>query len=351
MVFVVVGLPGRFAEWCEALTTGLVRRALGSSELNSANSLAEIFANVLRSGSAHGVVASRYPGERIRRALMDAGRPFIVALDDPRVAVADLAIRRKVEIVTATRQVASSFASVASFSAAPGALVLRADRSSMDRLSTAAAITRHLALDIDDGEIADIVGSLGGGPNFLDPSELAAWWKSLDSGERAIASGALGPYLDHSPGRALGPITWEPDLFFLGDKPGVRATGGVDITGRARCLLRGPQIMLPPANWSLSVTLDLSPEAAEHHFVIEATAGAVGSGAVLRPAGAGIIEADLTLALEELPDEPVVLVLANQRPAFGGHLTLLRVTLTPQPSAPVDTPADSAAGDSQTMAR
>jgi hypothetical protein len=99
------------------------------------------------------------------------------------------------------------------------------------------------------------------------------------------------------------------------------------------------------------VTLDLSPEAAEHHFVIEATAGAVVSRTVLRPAGAGIVEANLTLALEELPDLPVDLVLANQRSTFGGHLTLLRVTLTPQPSAPVDMSAKSAGGGSQTMVR
>ena len=38
--------------------------------------------------------------------------------------------------------------------------------------------------------------------------------------------------------------------------------------------------------------------------------------------------------LDDLPDRPIELILSNERPAFGGHLTLLRVTLTPQPPAP-----------------
>ena len=321
MLLFVIGLSGDFAEWCDHLTVTLEQRTLGRSEIVHANTLEEIAHNLLRSSASHGAIASRHPGGQVKRALAAAGRPFILALDDPRRALAGLVSRRGVPLTTATQRVASSCASAISFSETPGALVLHAERDGRDPVSTAAGIARHLQFDVSDAEIADIVDSLGGGPNFLDPSELAVWWESLDPSERAIASGALGPYLDHSPSRALGPITWEPDLFFLGDLPGVRATGGVDITGRARCLLRGPHIMLPPANWSLSVAADISPEAAEHHFVIEATAGAVGSRAVLRPTGAGIIEADLTLALEELPDEPVDLVLANQRPAFGGHLT------------------------------
>ncbi len=199
----------------------------------------------------------------------------------------------------------------------------------------AAAVARHLQLDVSDGEIAEIVGRLDSeGSRILDPSEIAAWWESLDPGERAIASGALSPYLEHSTGLALSPITWAPELFFTGDRLEAPLAGGVDITGRARCLLRGPNIMLPPGVWSITLLVDVSPEAAEHSFVVEATAGATLTRTVIRPAGAGIIETELTLMLDDLPDRPLELLLSNERPAFGGHLTLLRVTLTPQPPAP-----------------
>jgi hypothetical protein len=252
-------------------------------------------------------------------------------------------------MAAATRQVASSCASLICFGASPGALVLDAHRHGADRLPAAAAIARHLQLEVSDGDIADIVGSLDQGRDILDPSDAAAWWDGLDPGERAIASGALGPYLDHSPGHVLGPITWAPELFFIADRPGVSATGGVDITGRARCLLHGPRIMLPPAVWSFSVAVDVSPEVAEHSILIEAAAGGGVSRTVLRPAAAGVVEADLILRLDELPDRRVELLLSTQRPAFAGHLTLVRVTLTPQPPTPIDMPAEALADDPQTV--
>jgi hypothetical protein len=351
MLFFVTGLPGRFSEWCDAVTGRCAERGRQPTAAIQANTIEELTLAAMKLGTSQAVIAARQPGGLLRRALVEALRPFIVALDDPRGALADLVSRRGVGMAMATRQVASSCASVISFHAAPGALVLRADRDGKDQLSTADAIARHLQLDITDGEIAEIVGSLGGGDDVLDPDEIAAWWEGLDPGERAMASGALGPYLDQFAGRGVGPISWAPELFFVGDRPGVSATGGVDITGRARCLLRGPHIMLPPATWSLSLAVDVSPEAAEHSFVVEATAGGVVGRTVIHPTGVGVIETDLTLVLDDLPDQPVELLLSNERPAFGGHLTLVRVTLTPQSLSPSDMPAEAAADDPRTAAR
>jgi hypothetical protein len=341
MLVFAIGMPGRFSEWCEVTTARLLRHSAGSAELIRADTLEEITHNLLRANASHGAVALRHPGGRIRRALVVAGRPFIIIRNDPWASLADLVAGRGVPIAAATQQVASSCASVVSFSEAPGVLVLRAEREGKDRLSMAAAVARYLRFDVSDGEIAEIVRRLGGeGSGILDPSEIAAWWDGLDPAERGIASGAFGPYLRGSAGGGLGPITWAPELFFVGDRSGACAAGGVDITGRARCLLRGPHIMLPPATWSLSLAVDVSPEAAEHVFIVEATSGTVVGRTVIRPTGAGVIETDFTLVLDDLPDQPIDLVLYTERPAFGGHLTLLQVTLTPQPSAPIETGED-----------
>ena len=245
MLFFVIGLPGRFAEWCESATARLAQHACGAAEPINADTLEEITDGLLRGGAAHGVVAARRPGGRVRRALIEAGRPFIVVLDDPWSSLAHLVARQGMAMAPATQLVASSCASVISFGAAPGALMLRAEDG--DPQSLAAAIAEHLQLGIHSGEIAELVRTIEPGGAIPDPGDAARWRDGLDPGERAIADGALSPYLGYSPGGALGPITWAAELFFAGDRPGVRATGGVDITGRARCLLRGPRIMLPPA--------------------------------------------------------------------------------------------------------
>lgn len=333
MIILVTGFPGGFAEWCEVLSAELICRALGPVELNTADTPGEVFVNMLRRGASHRVVASRQPGGGLRRALVEARRPFIVALDDPRAAMADLVVRRGVAIATATRMVASSCASSMCFSAAPSALVLRADRDGSALLSTAAAIARHLEIDLSLGEIAEIVSRVGPGPVALDPSEVVAWWKGLALGEQSLAEGAIGPYLDGSAAGEAGQITWASELFFVGDRPAEPVTGNIDITGRARCLLRGPQILLPPGHWFASVTLHVSPEAAEHRFLLEVAAGAALSRTNIHPGSDGTIGGELTLMLEELPDRPIELTLSNERPAFAGQLSLLHVTLTRQPPA------------------
>ncbi len=334
MLFFVIGLPGRFAERCEVAATRLVQQAFGSSALIAANTFEEVTHSLLHSGgTAHGVVAARHPGGRIRRALAGTGRPFVVVRDDPWAALADLVARRGLGLAAATRLVASSCAALGSFAAMPGALVL--DARSDDPLTAAKRIAAHLGLCSGDGGGLGLGGVAGpggvAGAAAVGPATSAAWREALAPGERALAEGALGPGLA-DPAGDLGAIAWGPELFVVNDRPQLPATEGVDITGRARCLLRGPQIMLPPAIWSVSVRVDISPDAAEHGFVVEANAG--GARTLIHPGRGGVFETSLTVALADLPDRPIELMLSTERPAFHGHLTLLRVVLTPQPPAP-----------------
>ncbi len=143
MLFFVIGLPGRFAEWCESATTRLVRREFGSAALIAADTFEEITHTLLHSGgTAHGVVAARHPGGRIRRALAGTGRPFVVVRDDPWASLADLVGRRGLGLAAATRLVAGSCAALGSFAAMPGALVLDARRD--DPVIVAERIAEHL---------------------------------------------------------------------------------------------------------------------------------------------------------------------------------------------------------------
>lgn len=345
MLFFVIGLPGRFAEWCESATTQLVQHRFGSAALIAADTFEEITHNLLHSGgTAHGVVAARHPGGRIRRALAGTDRRFIVVRDDPWAALAELVAGRGMGLAAAIRLVASSCASLGAFAAMPGALVL--DARGDDPPTAAERIAAHLRL---------CGGALGGpgtgaasGTAAAGPATPSAVWReALAPGERALAEAALGPGLDGFAGN-LGPLAWGPELFLVNDRPQLPATGGIDITGRARCLLRGPQIMLPPAIWSVSVTVDISPDAAEHGFVVEANAG--GARALIHPGRGGVFETSLTLALDDLPDRPIELMLSTERPAFHGHLTLLRVALTPPPHPTPEIAAEPATIDLRPIA-
>src|SRR5689334_14463422 len=156
MIFFSIGLPGRFAEWCDAVVSRLARHAFGSVEVVSLNTLEELALAMIRTGASHFVVCSRQPGGGVQTALMQAGKRSIAVLDEPRIALRDLASQPGYDLVAATRAVASSCAAMLSYSALPGALVLTAEDEARDPLSIATAIARHLELDVSEAEIRTI---------------------------------------------------------------------------------------------------------------------------------------------------------------------------------------------------
>lgn len=343
MIFFSIGLPGRFAEWCDAVIFRLARRALGPVELVSLNTLDELALAMIRTAASHFVVCSRQPGGRVQTALAQAGRRFIAVLDEPRAALRDLATRPGFDLVAATRSVASSCASILSCAAMPEALVLSGVKHGHDLASTATMIGRHLELDVNGDEIETIVAALRDEGVVPLPTDDDAWWDSLQEPQQALVDGALGAYVDYFAGGGLGKITWERELFFISEEPAaqepVPAARPVDITGRIRFLVYGPYINLPPGSWSASVILGFSPEAAGMTYIIEVFAGIQLTHVRIEPGDERIFEANLHFPIDAAVDHPVQIRIHNERPAFDGRLAVGYVTMAPQASVRGDTRA------------
>ena len=327
MFLFVIGSPGRFAAWCDAVVLGLAVRSLGPTDLMHANTLEELARNVLKSGASRAVVASRQGGGRLCRALVDIGRRFIVAFDDPQTALADLIGGQGLEPAAAIAAVASSCAATGRYRAASGALVLSAHRDGSDALATAAAIARHLELPIGGAEIASVVDEVARTGLAPQGDAGAASWANLPAADRAVAEGALGAYLPSGTDQPLPAIIWARDLFFCGEQRAERATGPIDITGRARCLLHGPHIILPSGSWSLSLGLLFSREAAEHDFFVEVVTERQLAQCVIRPHREGRLETTLAFTIGEEADHPVSIRLSTQRAAFDGAVALAEASL------------------------
>jgi hypothetical protein len=328
MLYFVIGLPGRFTEWCDAAVAALVRRALGPAELVRADSLAEISMAVIRTDAGRAVIASRQPSGRLRSALVEAGRLFVVALEDPRIALAET-VRAGSDLAAAVQLVASSCAAIERFASAPGALPLFRDRVGDDPIGIARKIVDHLALPASDPDIADVVGDLAAAGLMLPESVQPSEWVGLAEDEERIVRGALDPFLAHLSTGELSPVIWEPELFFVGDRPNERVTGPIDLTGRARCLLHGPHIMLPPGVWSLSLRLAFSREAVEHDLMIEVVGDGQIACSTIRPHSEGVLDASLGFTLEATTDHAIGIRLSTQRAAFDGAVALVRAILSP----------------------
>src|SRR5258708_19603407 len=121
--------------------------------------LDEVAWTLIRTNADHLVMGARQPDEGLRTALAEAGSPFIVALDDPRNAVADLLAETNAELRTVTRPVANSCPLVIRYLSIPGALAVRRDEST-SAVDMTRAIGRHFGMEIDLAEASDIVAGL-----------------------------------------------------------------------------------------------------------------------------------------------------------------------------------------------
>ena len=339
MIFFVFGLPGGFAEWCDAVAGELARRALGPTELIRADTLEQIALNVIGTGSSRATVSSRQPGGRLRAALVENRRNFIVALDDPRMALVELVLGQGIGLAVATQAIASSCAALIGYAAAPGALTLESARDWPQAAATVAAMARHLQIGVDDSEIGDLVANLAARDTTRPLHDAVAWWSSLAVSEQEMAAGALAPFIEHQENGELPPITWTRDLFFSGDRPNERATGPLDITGRARCLLRGPDIILPPGSWSLSLTMRFSREAAEHEFLVEICTDYPLASGTIRPQQEGRAGVTVDFALGDSAEHPIAIRVSSLRAAFDGAITVVGATLVRAASAADAPPA------------
>jgi len=331
MIFFSIGLPSRFAEICDALTARLAEHCLGSVASGSFNSFEDIATAVIRSDAAHLVAGSRQPVVRLQTEIVGAGRPFLVALGDVRSALGDLLQRPDYDIAVATREIASSCAAMLTLTKAPGALVLPGAHGE-NPVRLAAAIAGHFGFVVAPTDLAAIVGAVAD-PD-AQPLQERASADGLSDHEQAIVGGALQPYVGYFAGGELEPIVWEPDLFFTNEdradgrlRPAVRP---IDVTGRARILIFGPYINLPPGAWSATIVIAFSAETAGNSFVVEVTAGVQLGYERVQPAGEQVIEINLQFTIDESISQPVEIRLISERAAFDGRLVLGYVSLVPR---------------------
>ena len=337
MLLFLFGLPGAFADWCEAVTVDLASRAFGPTVLMHADTLAQIAANALQTGTTQAVVSSRRPGNRLRAAVLEHRRNAVLALDDPGPALADLVLHGGVELVAAIRAVAGSCAALLDEAAIPGAVVLRRERDWPWAAAVVGAIAECLQVALSADEIGELAGRCLAADAAERQAEAVAWWNALGDADQALASGAIEPFIRYRETGELPPIIWRDRLFFHGDRPQEQVSGPVDITGRAHCLLCGPDIMLPPGWWSLTLTVGLAGAAAEHEYLVEIVADEPLGAGILRPQQQPGAELTIVFMLPATTERPLRLRISTLRAAFDGAITLaaasLRLQAPPTPSA------------------
>ncbi|HTV90559.1 MAG TPA: hypothetical protein VME41_16195 [Stellaceae bacterium] len=342
MIFFSIGLPGRFAEWCDRLVLRLVEHRGESVASVALNRLDELAIAAIRTRRSNLIACCRQPVLQLQSEIARAEVPFVLTLGDPRTAVREQVARMGCTIADATRAVASSCAMMLTMARTPQALVLT-DADAGNLPEVAAAIAAHFEIAISEGEAARLASELAEPGSKTVGDEDASWFAGLSGREQAIVRGALDPYVTYFDDDDVRRLVWESELFYISEEPIapalVPATRPVDLTGRPRFVVYGPFINLPPGAWSADVVLGFSAEAAGNSMAIEVFAGAQLAQARLDVSGEQVSDIRLDFIIAETADQPVQIRIVNERAAFDGRLAVGYVALTRQAAVPEETRA------------
>ncbi len=355
-----MGLPGHFAEWCDAVMARLAAHAGGAVVSRTFPPLKDMFGYdgisstldelgrvLIGNAAEHFVIGARQPDETLRKALAERNAPFLVVLDDPRNAVADILAEGGADPKMVVRAVANSCPLVMQYYGLPGVLTVHADRARMDPPGAVSAIAAHFGIAVEPDAVAAIVNelaALGTSASLSGGDELAA---RLAAASRKMFDGALLGYRDLFFDGRLDQIIWTRDLFYLAVDAGRTPTEPIDVAGGSRILIFGPYIHLPRGSWTAQVVLGFSQEAAGYTFLVDVYADTQLACTTFQPVGPGIYNADLTFSLGEPSGKGVEVRVTVVSDDARGQLAFGHVVLRPLSIRHAD--AATAAGNDFTL--
>jgi hypothetical protein len=326
VIFFSFGLPSAFTDWCETILVELVRQKFGAVEFVNANTLEDLGTSVVKTGASHLVCSVRLPSMRLCNLLSEAKTPCLFLCEEPRAAIAHLSASG-VDILAATRVVATSCASLTRCAGLPGVLRLDAGAQTKEPLETIRAIGRHFDLGANNADLQKTV-DICSTRAVAGPRAIEAWWKKLEEPTRKLIKGATDGYVAYFATGKMGPLTWGRELFLVTDTQ-QPMQHPIDLTGRGRCLVYGPYIDLPQGSWVAKAVLGCSEDAVNLGLVMDACAAATQlCEAHVRPQAGTIFEVTLKFEIKESDSNPIEIRVFSERAAIDGLLGLGHVALS-----------------------
>ncbi len=320
MFHFVIGLPGRFTQRCTDIAIACISSNGDQANAFTVNTPEEIARALLEANNRDTILVASSAGGRIRRALAEGGRPFLVAMDDPRRALFDLVVDMHMDFAAAVREIASACPPVLSYAQIECAVSVHGN----DRFShTAAKIASYLGGRFQDPTISAPLKCQEQRPL----AEVQRWWNSLGAADRSLAEGAISAYLAQDATQSHS-LRWEPRLFLGSDSAEL---GPMDITGRKRTLFEGPRIVVADGAWRLTLTMEFSRVAADYDYRLEVLAGDVLATLDFRPSRDGEQQSVVDFCVPDNTDYPLSIRLSLQRSAFDGTVTLKNAVLNARP--------------------
>lgn len=347
MIVLSVGLPGRFAEWCESLLFEIAAAAIPNPLIFNANSFEEIGRELVANDCTSAVVVIRQPSVSMAQTLNESGKRFLLLLEDPSACAAALSEDHGIEPIDAIRTASDCSVRVRPLIASQHARVLRAT-SDLNARDIAKAICEHFQFSLSDEQIDSAINAEGVRlfeqrrklaielviPSKSQPDNDTSHDLGLHLKEHTapdVAGEALGPLWRNLNGGELREVIWSRELFFHGDDPRSQLPIVLDATGVARCLAFGPLMRLPSGAWSCGLLMACSNSAVGLTLCVEVIADVMLNRVVFELTEPGLFEVEFSFVLGNT-DNRVDLRLYLTNAAFEGQLAILRARMSSLPA-------------------
>jgi hypothetical protein len=151
--------------------------------------------------------------------------------------------------------------------------------------------------------------------------------RGFSADTQEVVTDVLEPLDEMFTGGELPPVVWPQTVFLRGDRPDEIATGVVELTGGARCLVYGPYLYLPPGRWSARAIVGFDEATYEQSFVMEVHGGEVLARIRAQLPAPGLFSAHLEFYSSK-PEAPMELRILMENGAIEGAISFLRVELS-----------------------
>jgi hypothetical protein len=340
VLLTVFGPPSPLTLWGNRLIRALLDVALGEYRDINACTFEELRTAWAIGDGPHAFFFADAPDARIVKTFLNSGAPIIGFAEEPVDVVGFAMVERNIDIHSAIRLTALSFATLHDLLMDHQTFVVRRG----PRPTNVGALLRHIAefyeLTLSDRQIELVISRSISARNISAEAtveELIArsvplarpvgyWAAHAPAMDRELARAVLNPYAQLLDRRPLAVSTWPREIFLSADQPGVPLTGPIDMTGPARYLVYGPYMHVTPGQWVATACFAVAENRSGNALVLDVYCGKVLCVGRIDLPESGIYTVDLPFEIDE-PRLPLEFRVAMDRGAIEGWFDLRGVAL------------------------
>lgn len=275
MIFSLVVPPSELGKLLEECVRVLLETTLGKIQVTHADKESSFPANLIRDQQQHLLVSGNAPSSAIAKQLVECGVPTIALVDDPREIIRHIKTTYQSDFTNYIRTASTCLALTYDLVVDFAQLVLDRRICSMGirRLIEETAFFYKLPLT-EAARLTVLNRLLKGAPGEDCPVEVVLQKRSAQSKaslsrfETRLIDACLGPFGSVARRKPVKRVVWPAALFSpAGDAETYWKQ--VDMVGRARIVIFGPSLYLPPGHWKATPTFSVDDNDSGNVLVID----------------------------------------------------------------------------------